>query len=332
MKFIFASERARLVRERNKYLADYDAKKKVYDEQENTFRTAYSGYADNMKKFISSFLAAEIEKLPGIKIEVKDRYESRRDTVDYYITFKYADKSHTNENGNNPYRHSNYEYGIDSGYYKGLNWSLTIFLKKVTKTDENGEKHEEIIVDKDPSIRADFLNADDYERLLASYTLFKKIDTIDWQSIINQINEGVPKRSQYVTAPDPGYKDTSKWDESITNYNISRIIGKDIWIKVNISREESYDRYNSNNAGVDGNGWIRVKSATDKFYIFNWIEARYRGNDDLFNESTVTSAARHTYKLKKIYISPVEPIEYVTTKELIEKPKPEFNLDGDDDE
>ena len=103
-------------------------------------------------------------------------------------------------------------------------------------------------------------------------------------------------------------------------------MGKDLWIKVNIVREDSYDRYNSNNPGVDGFGWIKPISATDKFYQFYWLGNRYQDNPS-YTPQSIASATRNPIKLKKIYIRVVEPVEYMSTEELTDVPVPKIEND-----
>ena len=312
MKFVFASERTKLIRERRKYSQEYDVKKANYDKQTSEFESAYRTYADNMSTFIRSFLSAELEKLPDTKITVKQS-SGYRDSIHYYIILDYRSNKRRNaNNGNVEYRSRNYDYDIDSGYYRGISWKFAIYL------DYRNKEGDVPKINKVPDISINLLDSDDYAELEATYTLFKKIDTIDWATVINQIQTGVPKREQYVTEEDPGYKDTSKWDKMISDYNINRIIGKDLWIWVYISREDSYDRYNSNNPGVDGHGWVQVTSATDKFYIFHWLDDTHSNNSKLFSKGRINQALNRTYKLKKIYIKPEEPIQYMTTEELTE--------------
>ena len=204
-----------------------------------------------------------------------------------------------------------YSHDLDSGYYDGFGWNLTIFLKEV---DAAGTAKEVSII---PRINSDILDSDDYEELQATYNLFKKIDTIDWEEVINHINSGVPKREDYVTELSPGILHTEQFDSLIKAYDLDRIIGKDIWISVHINREESYDRWNSNNAGVDSDGWIRLIAATEKFYVFNWLAKRNATRADLYTADQVRRAKELTYKLKKIYITPDTPTEYVTSDDLI---------------
>ena len=325
MKFVFASERSRLVRERSQYLEKYNKNKSAYDEQLGKYNDAVANYSSNMETFIKSFLSAELEKLPDAKVLVKEaRVNSSSDM--YYIEITY--NSEKVRSGNTSYVYNDYYHDVDSGRKRGLSWKFTIYLKDARETDSEGNSVTHRVLNKVPRINAEILDSDDYQELQATYNLFSKIDTIDWESVINQINNSVPKKESYVTVEDPGYKDTSKWDTAISAYNISRIIGKDIWIFVNITREESYDRWNSNNAGVDGKGWIRIQSATDKFYVFNWLESRY--HDRLFSQNEITGASRRVYKLKKIYIHPIEPIEYASTEDLTESQKPHIDF-GDDD-
>jgi len=316
MKFVVASERGRLIRERQKYVDDYNAKKAEYDTQVEQFQTASANYSTDMENFIGAFLSNELSALPGAKlsVQVSDKNSYTKEN-DYYIKLSYT----SSKRDDSKYMQRDYNHHVDSGNYKGLSWVYNIFIRTTTDSHWNQETREyeytnTNVLEKVPEIRANLLQSDDLEVLRKTYELFAKIETIDWQSVLDKINSSVPKEEDFIKSKNPGYLDTSSYDEQITNYNIARIIGKDMWIKVDIKREESYDRYSdwSTNPGVDGKGWVKVISATPKFYTFNWIG----GNYTTFPTSTVDKALRRTYRMKKIYIKPVTPIQYQSTDDL----------------
>lgn len=325
MKFVFASERGRLIRERQKYVDDYNAKKTAYDTEVAQFKSASDNYSTDMENFIKAFLSSELEAIPGAQIKVrmsdKNSYTKERD---YYVKMYYFSSKHDNPK----YTSNDYQHNVDSGRLKGISWSYTIFIRTKTDSQYNYDTRDydrthTKILEKVPKIEANVLESEDLDILKKTYDLFAKIETIDWQVILDRINNGEPKEEDFIKTKNPGYLDTSELDEQITNYNIARIIGKDIWIKVNIVREESYDRYSSysTNPGVDGKGWIKVDSVTPKFYTFHWLS----GDSTSFPSGTVNSAERRTYKMKKIYIKPIEPIEYQTTDDLRATAEPSLN-------
>ena len=318
---IVASQRTKLIRERTKYVNDYNAKKAKYDEQVNKFETDKRNYASNMEDFLKAFLSAELQNLPGAQVRVEMSKDHHKDDPEYYVRL-FNNPKVTNEDGEKRYRESDYYHDVNSGYYNGFKWTFAIYIKtEYDGYDENGNRKYKKTLQKAPQINANVIDANDYDTLKYTYELFAKIETIDWESIINKINSSVPQRDNYVTEPNPGYMDTSDYDKQITHYTIARVMGKDIWVKVQINREESYDSYNSSNPGVDGWGWIRVLSATDKFYTFNWL----KGDRTSFESDTVQRALRRQIRMKKIYIKPHEPVEYMSTEDITMTKVPALN-------
>lgn len=315
---IVASQRGKLIRERSNYVADYEARKGRYDEQVNRFKRDKQNYASDMENFIKAFLSQELANLPGAEVQVKDTTSYPYNTLEYYIRiYNNPDKGEERR-----YREGEYKYDVTSGNYSGFKWNFVIYIKTERDGyDEDGAVKYKRTLKKAPTITCNVLESDDYETLKYTYDLFHKIDTIDWEAVINKINSGVPVEDEYVTEPNPGRMDTSSYDAAITHYTVARIIGKDIWIKVDIKREESYDRWNSTNAGVDGVGWIQVMSATEKFYTFHWLD----GDRDIFDSGDIQRALRKQVKLKKIYIHPIEPTEYQTTEDLTRQYRPSIN-------
>lgn len=325
MKHISASKRGQLLKARQNYIDTYYDKKNAYDAQITEFNEKAEDYKTKMKEFVSAFLSAELAALPGTEISI-DVSKATRDAIRYYIIIR-----HKSTKSDKPkYKYGEYSYDVDSGHLKGLNWKFVIYLK--TEKAEDGSSN--IVTSKNVNINADVLEADDYADLKATYDLFAKIDTIDWNTIISRIAEDAPKREDTVTAPDPGRYSTYEWDTAIDQYDFDRIIGKDIWIRVKINREESYDRYNSNNPGVDGDGWVMILSQTDKFYFFHWISSRYDEEEaPRYSKYKIEHALVETYRLKKVYFKPKHPVQYATTKDLTEVQKPDYlgDISVDDD-
>lgn len=308
---IRASERTRLLREKDAYVQKYNEQKTAWESEKAKFKEDSDNYINKVAEELKSLVAYDLAKLPGAVFEVKhDSYTSRGNTYFIYMSYR-------SPKADNPTRYRNAKsYSND---FRGFYWTYYIYLY----FDYNTET---LSLRKEPQIRTELLEADDFEVMKATYELFSKIEVIDWDTLLRKVNNEVPKEDDYVKTPNPGYMDTRPWDEKIDNYDVTRIVGKDTWIKVQIHREESYDRWSdySNAKGVDGTGWIKVESQTDKFYTFNWLSCRDReGSDDNFSENQVTRALRYTYRLKKIYFSIVKPIQYMTTEELTEETYPE---------
>lgn len=303
---IESSERTSLVKAKNKYTDNWKNQKAEYEGQVAKYREDASNYSSDMEKFISAFLSSELANLPNAKIQVL-KSESRDEENMYFIKISYKSDKLKDEIKN---RRRNFDFDIPSGEYRGFNWKYTIRLAGQTVESESGNEYV-YVVDKNPFIDADILDASDYQELRYTYELFEKMETIDWSIILNKINSSVPKEDDYITTPHPGRYDTSKWDEKIKEYDFNRIIGKDIWIQVRVDREESYDRWSSL-VPVDGIGWAKIISSTPKFFIFNWLE----GKRDTYHSWEITRALDRNFKLKKAYFSALEPLEYITTEDL----------------
>ena len=297
--FIKASQKSKLIRKRQSVIDKYNTQKAKYEEEYIKYKSDYDTYTSRMAVSIGELLADELRALPFPAIEVK-----RNSYNEYSISI------FNKKNPNMPYKTGgSYSIGNDRGEYKGISWCLYIYFIK----DLEGN----VTVSKDPRIFVDKINSDDLPVLQATYNLFSKVDTIDWQSILTKLSNDVPKKEDYVTTQDPGYLDTREYDEKIKNYDISRIVGKDLWVKVNIRREDSYDRWSSycNAPGVDGRGWVKVLSESDKFYTFNWLDLG-NGSNDEFKPEYIEKQLRKKYRLKKIYFDTIKPIEYLTTEDL----------------
>ena len=108
--------------------------------------------------------------------------------------------------------------------------------------------------------------------------------------------------------------------ERPVGYNIDRIIGKDLWVKVNIIRERSYDRwsYSSKYPGLDGIGWIQVVSSTPAYYTFHWLKDEY--HRQLFSVREISRASSEQYTLKKNSTQLIQPVEYRSTEDLEKSP------------
>lgn len=310
MKFVFASERGKLIRERQQYTEKYNADKAAYTSQRTAYEHATEQYKEDIKGFVSAFLANELAQLPEVSLEVKEASvnKDRR----YYIYLTYSSNK-ARSSGLAKWADSDYSFDRRSGRLKGFSWDLTIYL--TSSRNEDGTYK----VSKVPHINADVLDADDYSELKATYDLFAKIETIDWNAVITHICNSAPDMEAMITTQDPGSYSTYKWDNAIDQFNLSRVVGKDIWVRVEINREESYDRYNSNNAGVDDHGWVKINSQTDKFYIFNWLGDRYKllEKSRTYNVSAIRTALQREYRLKKTYFKPLNPLQYATTEDLI---------------
>ena len=325
MKLVFASERQRLSREREKYLEKYESQLNEHNEQRARFTSAVANYSHDMEAYIKTLLESDMVALPGgVSISItKPEWGSKSDS-EYYINITY--KSDESKYAESKWQGNNSRRSIPGGHFKGFNWKFSCYLDTETTEDGSGNSVVNVVARTNTKIDADLMDSNDIEAMKTTYDMFNKLKNVDWKDVLNKINSNVPAAEDFITTEHPGYKDTSKWDNAITNYNISRIMGKDLWVKVNIVREESYDRYNSNNPGVDGNGWMKPISATDKFYQFYWLSNRYR-DTDTYSQAQISSATRNPIKLKKVYIRVADPVEYMSTEDLTETKIPDIEND-----
>ena len=325
MKLVFASERQRLSRERQKYLDKYESQLAEHNAQKASFDSAVANYSSDMEAYIKTLLESDMVALPGgVSISVTKPEWGNKTDSEYFIKITY--RSDETKYTENKWHRNDGRRDISGGYLKGFNWKFTCYLDTETTEDASGNSTVNVVAKTNTRIEAELLDSNDIEAMKITYDMFNKLKNVDWKDVLNKIKSSVPLSENFIKTEHPGYKDTSKWDDAITSYNITRIMGKDLWIKVNIVREDSYDRYNSNNPGVDGWGWIKPISATDKFYQFYWLGNRYQDNPS-YTPQTIASATRNPIKLKKIYIRVAEPIEYMSTEELTDVPVPKIEND-----
>ena len=171
--------------------------------------------------------------------------------------------------------------------------------------------------------------------------LFFKIDKLNWDQILTEAKSNAPKRKDFGTTLNPGTKNTDSYDTQISRYQIDRTLGTDLWVKVNISREHSYDKWSSRarNAGIHGEGWMKLISMTDIYYTFYFVNynALRRDSGSIYNVPHVYDKEVMDYvmgdeiRLKKEYIHPVMPLQYKTTAELTNE-YDDYNGYDDDEE
>lgn len=325
MKFVFASERQRLYREKEKYLEQYESQLAEHKAQKASFDSAVANYSYDMEAYIKTLLESDMVALPGgVSISVtKPEWGSNADS-EYFIKIIY--RSDVAKYTESKWQRNDGRRNISGGHLIGFNWTFSCYLDTETTKDASGNSTVNVVARTNTKIDAELLDSNDIEAMKITYDMFNKLKNVNWKDVLNKINSNIPTAEDFIKTEHPGYRDTSKWDNAITNYNISRIMGKDLWVKVNIVREESYDRYNSNNPGVDGKGWMKPISATDKFYQFYWLSSRYRDNDT-YSQSQISNTTRSPIKLKKVYIRVVEPVEYMSTEDLTETKIPDIEND-----
>lgn len=324
---IKASGRSNILRERTKYVNDYNNRKQQYREQSEKFNSEYSGYVNRVTENVKELFKDNMAALPGLKLEVDKSLHNHAGA--YTIVLWYDDPKQKN-----PERVKS-----KTGYSqkRGVSWKYFIYLEGTDTYKEDGSHEWVFQLRKEPEFYGQLLDSTDYPTLRATLDLFDKIETIDWEELLYRIYNEVPKYKDYVTVADPGYLNTKPYDHQIDQYDLSRIIGKDIWIKVDIEREQSYDRWSdySNSPGVDGVGWIKILSQTEKFYTFLWLSDGDKLRDipvTSFALSRVNRAMQNSHKLKKIYFKVKRPLEYYTTEELKEEIIPEYKSQTDDEE
>ena len=298
----------RLHQERAAYVEEYNRRKALYDAQKGVYDEAYSEYEHKIIDEVKALLAKELEALPGVKLDIKDAKSWSSDygfnkEEHYGLHIRY--KSPKNPDGDTGRTWRNIPVK------KGFSWS--IFISWIDENTSWGEEPR-LVFNKNPEIYADMLVADDYDILVATYNLFAKIATIDWETLIERITREVPKYSKMVTETDPGPLNTSQFDSQLSKQHIEDFVGKDIWIKVNYYKT-------GNTTYPDKNCYIKLlrQGSTPAYYdgylLTGWSWNYNVNNDKIYITSRDFDRLR-TCRIRKNGIQPVQPMEIYTTEEL----------------
>lgn len=285
----------------NKAKSDYAAQMSEYTQQEDTYDTAKSEF---YQKFINNVKAAIGQGLLNIfgenlRINIDTQYDYRTNSTEYIIKITYT--SDRNES----------KYTTRGRYYfRGVPFSLSIFIN-----DREGEKeliHSPVL----DSIGA--IGPEDYEVLQNEIQLFKVIDTIDWKSMLEDAKSSAPKKSEYVSLERPSPVDYNQYDKERANIAISKAMGKDLWISVQVDRGPSFDYNTYDYSDVIGDGFARFEKQTPAYYFFNWIPGRYANSvkSGTLHETVLNRACNRLIKLKKAYFLVPDNVVYISTDEI----------------
>ena len=316
-----------LRQQRDAIVEDYNRRKAVYDEQVGNFDTAYASHEDKVLSNIKSQLSAELKALPGVEIHVSENSDTsnggRVVDKEYGVKITYQSPTYNDKTKNmlGVRNLTERTQVADSGWYSsskswGFNWIL--FIRWV-------EKDNRTFILKNPVIKADMIEDADYDTLAATYDLFSKISTINWVSVLEDANTGVPKKSDYVTEPYPGNSpNTSEIDKQISKSQIEDYVGEDVWVKANY--------YSTGNTRYpDKDVYIKlVSEGPTKAYYYGYMVSRsdWYWNSDIHWEGDKCILDEDAYrrftspskvkKLRKAGIQLTQPLEIFSTDELFE--------------
>lgn len=196
-KYISASKRDDLLKEKAAWKFKYDARKQLHDDQIRNYRKATYDWSERIVNLVKSQFSSYISKLPNLRVSAESGWNSIQ------ISFNYEDRNNANIS---------------------LRWSYTITLK------ESGE----VARESNSWSGFDATTPEQIDDLMNSVSFLKAIVDFDWAPILNKANEEEPKYQQYVGVRDPDYDPDYKdpgYDKMIKEATLDEIVGKDIWVK-----------------------------------------------------------------------------------------------------
>ena len=309
---IQSSRLAELKKQRQQYIDIHENAVKEYNGQVENYRQARTDLFTNVENEVRAALTPEIDRFPGIKLEVTEGYDNQVCVNLTYRSPKSADSYRS---------YVSWEGPRGSGHAKGISFNLVIFLTYKYDNDD-------IIVDKRPNLDVNFLDSDDYDMLADLRDLFKKVDKISWKRVLGKANRRFPSKEKYITRENPGELNTKFFDQSMVEAEIEQTLGKDLWIKA---------RYNGPSTRADsiwGDCWIRLVKVARAFYYVNAIENYYVDGSSLpLSEHTddwramrALKDSKRERKLRKDGFTLPETLHVMSTEELIgEVPAEEGN-------
>jgi hypothetical protein len=304
---IQSSRLSELRKQRQQYIDIHENAVKEYNGQVESYQQARTDLFTNVENEVRAALTPEIDKFPGIKLEVSEGYENQVCVNLVYRSPKSEDSYRSYVSWDGP---------RGSGHAKGISFNLVIYLTYKYDKDD-------VIVDKRPSLDVNFLDSDDYDMLVDLRDLFKKVDKISWKRVLGKANRRYPKREEYVTRENPGELNTKAFDQSMTEAEIEQTLGKDLWIKV------IYTGPSTRADHMWGEHWIRLVKVARAFYYVNAIEGWDVRNgklplgideDDWRAERAIRDAKKER-KIRKDGLTVCQPLEVMSTDELIMLPE-----------
>ena len=197
-KYLRASKRDDLLKEKAAWQSKHDARKQLYRDQYQNYRNARYEWSDNLVDLIKSQFSSYLAKLPDLRITV-DAGWGRIE-----IRFNYEDRR-SNEN-------------------ISLRWDYRITL------EESGE------IQKESNSWSGFnaTTSEQVDDLMNSANFLRALVNFDWKDILNKAKAEQPQYEKYVGVKDPDYDPDYKdpgYDKMIKDATLDEVIGKDIWVK-----------------------------------------------------------------------------------------------------
>ena len=211
-------------RELKKYKKEWEeqhaALQAEYDSQNQNYNSIYSAWIDQMLSEVKSDFADDFAKLPALKIDISKSWDS------WEIEFNYN--------------------------YDGYHATDKVCWKYRVRMDGSGNIKSEA-----SQWNLAIATVENADELITSANFIKKLINVDWSKILNRVADTAPKKTDYVTAPDPQYSHRNPgFDRLIREAErkgtLSEVCGKDVWVKAYTNR--SYTE------------WVKVLSQTPKFY------------------------------------------------------------------
>ena len=313
MKIVKSAGRRDILKQRQKYLDEYDIIRKQYDSEVQEYRTAKDNHIQSIINEVRSSIGESLLAPFGndLTIRVESTYNGR-----YYITLSYYPS-------NRPVK----KYYSEGRHTFGAPFNLTIQVLDVNTGDSSESKRELVTAPRLGDLS--YLSPEDYNTIIQEIALFKKIDNIDWRLVLDRAARGVSSED-YIKTKNPGPKSTSMFDDQLKDYDIARTKNSDSWLFVNVTRSETFDRYADNTPcpQVEGYGWMKLVKSSPAYYYFYWLNEPndYDAGRDfgygIRGKYTMLSIERssspsNVCKLKKIYFHvPKDKALYLTPEEL----------------
>lgn len=310
---IIKSGRRDIVKQRQQYIDEYDAKKAKYDSEVSEYNRAKENHIDNIKSEVVEAIGKDLLRpfADYLKITVDKPYYNNDN---YYIKLEYYPNSETSV-----------RYNETRYHYRGVPFSVKITI--LTKSD--GDVSTKELVTSPNLSGIDNLTPADYDTLIQEIQLFKRIDSINWEELLDRARRGV-QREDYVKSPMPGSKNTSLYDTQIQDYDIARTLKGDNWLLVKVNRSETFNAYAAGTPcpQVEGYGWMKLIKSSPAYYHFYWLnepsdyDVRNRAGRGHTGTYTISAVQRamspgNVCKLKKQYFSvPGDKPTYYSTYEL----------------
>lgn len=197
-KYVRASKRDDLLKEKAAWQSKHDARKQLYEDQYQNYRNARYDWSDNLVDLIKSQFSSYLTKLPNLRITV-DAGWGRIE-----IRFNYEDRS-SNEN-------------------ISLRWDYRITL------EESGE------IQKESNSWSGFnaTTPEQVDDLMNSANFLRALVNFDWKDILNKAKAEQPQYEKYVGVKDPDYDPDYKdpgYDKMIGEADIEEAVESGKWIK-----------------------------------------------------------------------------------------------------